>query len=193
MELFYLKMMNNDLGKALDIFTDLIDKKDITKQYNIDELIMKLVDAVIRGKIHCRSVHLEIIIANQIRSIYDRFEMPDWSRYNEPYEVLTLKEALANNRSVVVSFKYQDIARALHKPMTYKKTKTSCFDPFYMHKPIKYMNIDHEVWDQCHEKAVPEGTSPVMWVVPGHPEIIDNQAFTDALRPKGYEKHRLDE
>jgi hypothetical protein len=32
-----------------------------------------------------------------------------------------------------------------------------------------------------------------MWVVPGHPEIIDNQAFMDALRPKGYEKHRLDE
>ena len=193
MELFYLKMMNNDLGKALDIFTDLIDKKDITKQYNIDELIMKLVDAVIRGKIHCRSVHLEIIIANQIRSAYDRFEMPNWGRYNEPYEVLTLKEALSNNRSVIVSLKYQDIARALHKPMTYKKTKTSCFDPFYMHKPIKYMNIDHEVWDKTHEKIVPEGTSPVMWVVPGHPEIIDSKKFMDALRPKGYEKHRLDE
>lgn len=193
MELFYLKMMNNDLGKALDIFTDLINKKDITKQYNIDEMIMKLVDAVIRGKIHCRSVHLEVILANQIRSIYDRFEMPDWSRYNEQYEVLTLKEALTHNRSVIVSFKYQDIARALYNPITYKKTKTSCFDPFYMHKPIKFMNIDHEVWDKTDEKAVPKGTSPIMWVVPGHPEIKDNQAFTDALRPKGYEKHRLDE
>jgi hypothetical protein len=62
-----------------------------------------------------------------------------------------------------------------------------------MHKPIKYMNVDHEVWDKCHEKIVPEGTSPVMWVVPGHPEIVDSKAFMDALRPKGYEKHRLDE
>ena len=193
MELFYLKMVNNDLGKALDIFTDLIDKKDITKKFTIDELIVKLVDAVIRGNIHCRSVHLEVILANQIRSIYDRFEMPDWSRYNEKYEVLTLKEALANNRSVIVSFKYQDLARAFRNPLTYKKTKTSCFDPFYMHKPVKYMNVDHEVWDQCHENAVPKDTSPIMWVVPGHPEIIDNQAFMDALRPKGYEKHRLDE
>ena len=193
MELFYLKMVNNDLGKALDIFTDLIDKKDITKKFTIDELIMKLVDAVIRGNIHCRSVHLEVILANQIRSIYDRFELPDWSRYNEKYEVLTLKEALANNRSVIVSFKYQDLARAFRNPLTYKKTKTSCFDPFYMHKPVKYMNVDHEVWDQCHENAVPKDTSPIMWVVPGHPEIIDNQAFMDALRPKGYEKHRLDE
>ena len=193
MELFYLKMVNNDLGKALDIFTDLIDKKDITKKFTIDELIVKLVDAVIRGNIHCRSVHLEVILANQIRSIYDRFELPDWSRYNEKYEVLTLKEALANNRSVIVSFKYQDLARAFRNPLTYKKTKTSCFDPFYMHKPVKYMNVDHEVWDQCHENAVPKDTSPIMWVVPGHPEIIDNQAFMDALRPKGYEKHRLDE
>ena len=32
--LFFIKIQNNDLGKNLDIFNDLIDKKDITKSYN---------------------------------------------------------------------------------------------------------------------------------------------------------------
>lgn len=177
--IFFLKMQNNDLGKALDVFTDLINKKDVTKKFDISTLIMKLVDSVINGKIHCRSVHLEVILANQIRNIYDRLKMPDWGNFNEPYEVLTLNEALTDHPSVVVSLIYQKLVRSLYNPTTFKKIKSSVYDPFFMHKPLKFMNIDHEVYDDPYAKITDGKKNPIMFVTkgnklpPNHQEIYE--------------------
>ena len=177
-DLFFLKMENNDLGKALDIFTDLINKKDVTKTFDISTLIMKLVNSVIKGKIHCRAIHLEVILSNQIRDINDRMKMPDWRNFNEPYEVLTLNEALTDNPSPIISFNYQNLNKALSNPKTYTKVKSSPFDPFYMHKPIKFMNVDHEVWDEPNKKAV-EGSSPIVFV---NNKGIEYSAYDDLIK-----------
>ena len=177
-DLFFLKMENNDLGKALDIFTDLINKKDVTKTFDISTLITKLVNSVIKGKIHCRAIHLEVILSNQIRDVNDRMKMPDWRNFNEPYEVLTLNEALTDNPSPIISFNYQNLNKALSNPKTYTKIKSSPFDPFYMHKPIKFMNVDHEVWDEPNKKAVEE-SSPVVFV---NNKGIEYSAYDDLIK-----------
>ena len=183
-DLFFLKMENNDLGKALDIFTDLINKKDVTKQYDISTLIMKLVNSVIKGNIHCRAVHLEVILSNQIRNIDDRMKMPNWKNLNEPYEVLTLNEALTDNPSPIISFNYQNLNKALGNPKTYKKTKPSPFDPFYMHKPLKFMNADHEIHDEAYKTNVGKGSSPIVFINKDAKQPEDMEAFIKQFEPK---------
>ena len=192
-DLFFLKMQNNDLGKALDIFNDLINKKNVTKTFDISTLISKLVDSVIKGKIHCRGVHLEVLIANQIRSNYDRLKMPDWSNFNEPYEVLTLNEALTDNPSIVVSLTYQKLAQALYKPLTYKKTSPSVFDPFFMHKPEKFMHVDHEVHDDPYANTTHNGKiSPVILCKPGDTKFKNPTEVYDMFK-QDIPKTRLEE
>ena len=160
--LFSIKIQNNDLGKALDVFTDLINKKDVTKTFTIPDLVGRLQTATINGNINVDSIHLEVILANQVRNINDRLEKPDWNRPNESYEILTLNEALTDNPSPVVSLLYQKLAKVLYYPLTYKKIKPSIFDPFFMRKPKKFLNVNHEVYDLNEPKLKP-GYSPVVF------------------------------
>ena len=81
--IFLVKMENNDLGKSLDEFNELINKKAVTKQFNIPELLQKIQLNTKKGGIHCTSVHLEIILMNQVRSAKNRLMMPNWRNYNE--------------------------------------------------------------------------------------------------------------
>ena len=160
--LFSIKIQNNDLGKALDVFTDLINKKDVTKTFTIPDLVGRLQTATINGNINVDSIHLEVILANQVRNINDRLEKPDWNRPNESYEILTLNEALTDNPSPVVSLLYQKLAKVLYYPLTYKKIKPSIFDPFFMRKPKKFLNVNHEVYDLNEPKLKPR-YSPVVF------------------------------
>lgn len=159
--LFFIKIQNNDLGKNLDIFNDLIDKKDITKSYNKDILLEKLQETIIKGGIDCMSIHIEVILSNQVRSAYDRLKTPDWKNVGEPYEILTLNEALNDNPSIIISTLYRKLSKFY--PISFKKTAPSIFDPFFMRKPKKFLEVDHEVWAEQNRPVLEPGQSPVIF------------------------------
>lgn len=161
--LFFIKLQNNDLGKNLDIFNDLINKKDITKSYTKDQLLERLIDTVIKGGIETQAVHLEVLISNQIKSKYDRLKDPDWYIENEEYEILTLREALTDNPSVVNSLIFEKLAKTLHYPLTFKKTAPSIFDPFFMRKPKKFLQADHEIHAKINKSSIQPGECPIMF------------------------------
>lgn len=138
--LFYMIIQNNELSKTLDRLNYILNKKSVTKTFNKDELLQNLIETVIEGGLQVSSTHLEVILANQIRSAEDILEKPQWQYPNEPYEVLTLNEALSNNPSVTVSLSYQYQARALYNPLTFRKNKPSFMDLFFMEQPQEYIN-----------------------------------------------------
>lgn len=160
--IFLLKMENNDLGKSLDMFDDLINKKDVTKRFNAHELLEKTQKYIIKGGIKCKSIQLEVIISNQIRNINNRLLMPNWLNKNEPYEILTLNEALTDNISPIISLTYRKLAKALNYPLSFKKIHPSIFDLFFMRKPKKMINTDHEVLDILNEGQIQQGECPVI-------------------------------
>lgn len=162
--LFLTKIENNDLGKSLDKFNDLINKKPVTKNFNRHEILEHLQEVVLSGGIHTMSVHLEVIMANQIRSSYDKLKSPDWSVRNAPYEILTLNEALTDNPSVTISLMYQKLQKALFYPSTYTKTKASIFDVFFMRKPKKFLTVDHEIHAKVNERKIRDGECPIAFV-----------------------------
>lgn len=161
--IFLLKMENNDLGKNLDMFDDYINKKAVTKKFTASELVSKLQVNVLKGNIYCTSIHLEVVLANQIASIYDRLVKPDWRRINEPYEMLTLNEALKDNASPIISLTYQKLADALKYPLSFRKYKTSIFDLFFLRKPKKFINAKHEILDVTTKDKIPPGEMPVVY------------------------------
>lgn len=161
--IFKVKMENNDLGKALEEFEALIDNKAITKSFNASELIYRLQNNTIKGGIDSMSIHLEVLISNQICSINDRLVKPNWLNIDEPYEILTLNEALSDNPSIIISSMYRRLSRSLNYPLTFRKYGSSVFDPFFIRKPVKFMNVDHEILDIPNQYRNAPGESPVMY------------------------------
>ena len=138
--LFCLKIENDELGKSLDDIKQLIDKKAITHMHDAHTLTQAVLEAAIEGGIDVMAVHFEVLIMNQIRSIANKLKKPDWNLPNEPYRLLTLKEALSDNPSVTISLIYQNLSRLLVRPLTYKKTAPSFVDAFFMREPQNFMS-----------------------------------------------------
>ena len=137
--LFCLKIENDDIGKSLDDIKQLIDKKPVTSLHDAHTLTQAVLEAAIEGGIDVMSVHFEILIMNQIRSIVSNLKKSDWNNPDEPYRVLTLKEALSDNPSVTISMIYQNLSRLFVRPLTYKKSAPSFVDVFFMREPQNFM------------------------------------------------------
>jgi hypothetical protein len=177
--IFILKMENNDIGHSLDEFTDLINKKSVTKNYTASELINKLQISTDKGNIHCSSVHLEVLIANQIRNSHDRNSMPNWYIKNEPYELLTLNEALKDNPSPIVALTYQKLSDTLKYTKTFQKFTPSIYDLFYMRKPKKFLNVQHEIIDVPNRSSIKPGMTPYIKLFKGTPQPTDIRKFVN--------------
>jgi len=140
--LFFVILQNNELSKTMERIMDIINKNSVTKSMDRHELLQAFLDAVIEGGLDTDSIHLETILANQIRSDEDILDLPDWSNTDEPYQILTLNQALTDNPSVSISLMYQKLSRALYNPLTFRKNKPSFMDLFFMKQPQIYLSSD---------------------------------------------------
>ena len=140
--LFLIQISNNEIADSLKQVMTVINKKDITEAHSLDELTQIFIDKILLSGIKINAVHLEAILANQVRDDEDILENPDWSLANEHYRLLTLAHSLEWNQSVTVSLNYQSIDKMLYTPMTYKKHKASIYDLVCMEKPQNYLNSD---------------------------------------------------
>lgn len=140
--LFFVILQNNELSKTMERIMDIINKNSVTKSMDRHELLQAFLDAVIEGGLDTDSIHLETILANQIRAEEDILDLPDWSNTDEPYQILTLNQALTDNPSVSISLMYQKLSRALYNPLTFRKNKPSFMDLFFMKQPQIYLSSD---------------------------------------------------
>ena len=107
-----------------------------------DRITQEFVTAVINGGLNVNAIHLEILLANQIREGLDDNEildMPHWEFDNEKYALVNLDTALKNHPSITTTLEYQKISKTLYNPLSYKKTKASQMDLFFMKKPQDFM------------------------------------------------------
>ena len=133
--LFFIKIKNNELGKALTDMQNLLDKKSVTQTHTIHSLTQSIMEAAIEGGMGIMAVHFEVLIMNQIRNAASNLQKPDWDCPGVPYKILTLKQSLMDNPSVTISLLFQYLSRALYYPLTYKKTQSSFMDLFFSRRP----------------------------------------------------------
>lgn len=140
--LFLVRIYNNELSKTLENVKTMINRANEVHGRDIHQWAQDFMKAIMDGGIDLDAVHAEVILSNQIRSKDDMLENPEWEYANEPYQLLTLNEALTNNPSVTVSLEYQKLPKALYYPLTFKKIKASSLDLFFMERPQDLMDIE---------------------------------------------------
>lgn len=132
---------NDDMSERLESVIRVIDRKSNTDSYTAETFLEALSDKLNNiGLDGIMSVHLEIIIMNQIRSAENIIDVPDWSVPNQQnYTILTLKKAIQTHPSISIALQSQDIARMLYSPLSYKKSEPSGYDLLYMVQPQKFL------------------------------------------------------
>ena len=145
--LFNVGIHNDDMSERLESVIKVIDLKANTDSYTAETFLKALSDRLNNiGLDHIMSVHLEIIIMNQIRDKTDIIEMPDWSVPNQKdYQILTLKKAVMTHPSITIAMQSENIARMLYNPLSFRKHKPSPYDLMYMVQPQKFIHNDPEV------------------------------------------------
>lgn len=141
--LFLVNIVNSDISLSLTKFKNIINRKGVTTSYDNVSSILESMSSVLKDiGINLNSVHVEIILANQIRAKDDILEVVDWEYIDAPYEIITLDNALRYNQSITKSLSYQDTGNMLVDPITYQKNKPSVMDLFFMKQPQEYLNDD---------------------------------------------------
>ena len=138
--LFFIKINNNEISKTMNDIIKLINNAHSIEGKTKDEVLQTLVDLVIEGGLNIDSVHLEVILSNQIVSTEKIIKKPNWNNPYEQYKMLTLNQALTNNPSVIVSLLYKDLGRTLYNPLTFTKNAPSFFDLFFCEEPQNYIS-----------------------------------------------------
>lgn len=147
-QLFYIRINNNEISKTMNDIINVINKSEVTGSFDKDQALQAIVDLVIEGGLEIDSVHLEVILANQIVSDVDILKKPNWNDPAATYKLLTLNQALTNNPSVIISLLYKDLNKTLYNPLTFTKNAPSFFDLFFSEQPQVYMSDDILVDDE---------------------------------------------
>ena len=118
--LFDVGIHNDDMSERLESVIKVIDLKANTDSYTAETFLSTLSSKLNSiGLGYIMSVHLEIIIMNQIRDKKDIIEMPDWSIPNQTnYQILTLKKAVMTHPSISIAMQSENIAKMLHSPLS---------------------------------------------------------------------------
>lgn len=141
--IFFIKLSNDELGKTLSKFKAILNTKpQIQKLKTASNITQALIETVIEGGMTIDAIHLEIMLSNQCISTESYLEKPEWEYPNASYRMISTGEALKNNPSVTISLLYQDVKKNFYYPLTFKKTKPSSVDLFFMTKPQEYMNME---------------------------------------------------
>lgn len=138
--LFYIRIANDEISKTMNDIINVINKAAVTESMDKDQVLQSLVDLVIDGGLNIDSIHLEVILSNQIVDANDVLKKPNWNDPNALYRVITLDHALVNNPSVVVSLLYKDLHKVLYNPLSFTKHAPSFFDLFFCEQPQVYMS-----------------------------------------------------
>ena len=148
--LFMIEIRNNELTQGLNLIKGLINNKsNIEKMENktISNWLQQLLETCIKCDMEIHAVHLAVILSNQIRHIDYELEKPEWEYPNEPYEMVTLNQALTKNPSITISMLYKKLGNVLFNPISFRKHKASQLDPFFMVKPHEVIQNKVKITD----------------------------------------------
>lgn len=137
--IFSFVIYNNELSTILNNIKKTVNNSKVVAMHNKNSLMQELVGLIDKSGIPIMAVHLEVIIANQIRDVDDIIETVNWTKPNIKYSMIPLNKALLDNPSVLISLQFQKISKALFNPLSYRKHKASSIDLYFMEKPQEFI------------------------------------------------------
>ena len=139
-ELFLFHINNDELSKAVNAAKTILNKGTVTETFTKDSILEEFCNVNLQAGFNVKSIHYEIIIANQMKDANDNLEYPDWTMRNVDYKIVALSKSLIENPCVTTSLQYQKIAQQIWKPITYIKKKPAMNDMYFMIQPQQYIH-----------------------------------------------------
>lgn len=137
--LFIMEVKNNELSATMDKINKLIDNKSVIQKHDRNSILREFILTNIAGGITLNSVHFEVLLMNQIRSLDDELDLPDWTQRNAGYSIIPLSKALSNNRSIAVRLQSDKVVKAITSPQNQYLSKPSLDDLYMMVQPQEYL------------------------------------------------------
>lgn len=172
--LFYIEVVNNELGRTLERIQNTLNKNsEVRRLVTKDAVTQDIVDTVIEGGLSIDAVHLEVILSHQCKSKESNLVEPSWELENTDYRMISLNEALKDNKSITVSLMYKDINKLLFYPLSFLKSSPSVLDLFFMTKPQNYMSIEPEESNIIEDKEEAGPIKPFTILREEYTEFVD--------------------
>ncbi|MEI2418944.1 hypothetical protein V6O07_01620, partial [Arthrospira platensis SPKY2] len=138
---FYIEIVSKELKKPLNEITSLLDRKKHLGYEEIGEMTNRLIQLFIESKLGFNSVMVHTLTAmrDMVRNADNIYERPDWSEpvYPDQYDILTIKDSIYNNGSILLTLSFEKMGQLLKKPsLFYRKSKESLIDPMF-HKRLE--------------------------------------------------------
>lgn len=172
--LFYIEVVNNELGRTLEKIKNILNKNaEVRRLVTKDAITQALVDTIIEGGLNIDAIHLETILSHQCKSYESNLIEPEWQYKNATYRMITLNEALKDNKSITISLMYKDINKLLFYPLSFMKSDPSVMDLFYMTKPQMYMSMEPVESNLVDDKEVEGPIRPFVFAEP--PVMSDDE------------------
>lgn len=133
---FFIDIQNNELTKPLKDIISLLDNKNHLGCETLEDLIEKTAELMVSSGMVFGSamVHFTTAIRDIIRRPDKLTKRPNFKNEDIEYQILTIKTALYNNPSILVSLSFEQVGRQLKKPETFKKNGKSILDPLFFEK-----------------------------------------------------------
>lgn len=144
-DIFFIKIQNNELSKAMERLKDILNKNNVTLSMNRNSILQTYNDAILEGGLHVASVHGEVLIMNQLRDADNILEKVNWAIPQVRYQLLTLNQALMNHPAVTITLLYERLSKVLYTPLTFKKNGVSFVDVFFMKNPQKFIKSNESL------------------------------------------------
>lgn len=155
LDLFLIHISNDELSATLEHVKSIISKYPKLDGMTKDKIVQEFINAVLKGGLNVDSIHLELLLANQIRvglTDDEILELPHWEFEDTKYALVNLDTALKNHPSITTTLEYQKIAKTLFNPLSYRKNKPSQMDLFFMNKPQEFMSAVETVKTKDEDK-----------------------------------------
>lgn len=137
--LFMMEISNNELTKPLYNIMNLLNKqREKGQEDTIDSICQQMIELLIESGISAMGVQGELIINRLIRGVTPdtKYYRPDFTKYEMPaYNIVTVTQALENNKSPIIGMSFQEIRRQLMSNELFdSKTSSSYLDPLFKKK-----------------------------------------------------------
>ena len=129
--IFDINIENIEISQFLKRIMALLGVKSKTNYTTIEDLLQRVVAAIIEINVKINFAHIESIVYNMVRLPGFIIRRPDFREKNPEYTLIPTNKSIIYSRSLTTSLSFERIAQQFKDIFTYLKTDTGSLDPFF--------------------------------------------------------------